>query len=188
MTKRIMVGLVALMCVALVLGAMGCGDGGGSGDGSPEQVVKDFWSAFKKGDFEKAKTFLSEEIADTALEDMSYQDDPLTAAMVDAVMDLMDLEVTGSSIDGDSAAVEVELTMPDMDAVGEELTAALFAGMGEDAANLTEDQIMEEFARILPDIMKDAPVTTENSEIPMVKEGGDWKIEASPFEDLEGGF
>ncbi len=186
MSKRILVGLVALLCVALMLGTMGCGDS--SGSGSPEQVVKDFWEAFKQGDFEEAKTYLSEDIADTALEDMSLEDDPLTAAMVEAVIDLMDLEVIGSSVDGDSATVEVELTMPDMDAVGDQLGATLMAAMGEDAANLSEEEMMEAFARALPEVMKNAPIITEETEIPMVKEGGDWKIAASPFEGLEGGL
>ena len=76
--------------------------------------------------------------------------------------------------------------MPDMDVVGEEIGTALFASMGDDLANMTEEQIMEQFVKELPKIIKDAPTTTEDSEVPMVWESDAWKIDSSPFEDLEG--
>lgn len=188
MAKKIVVAMVALLCVALTLGALGCGNKSSGSSGDPEQVVKDFWAAMKAGDFAKAKTYLASDIADTALEDMDMGDDPMVAAMVEAVMDLMNLKVTGSTINGDTATVDTEMTMPDMDAVGEELMAGLFSSMGDDLANMTEEQMMAEFAKKLPELMKNAPTVTEKEAIPMVKEGGAWKIAASPFEDLDTGF
>lgn len=189
MTKRIAVGLVALLCVALLVGAVGCGDSGSSGSGSPEQVVKDFWSAFKKGDFDKAKTYLSSDIADEAFGDMEDLEDPTTAAMVEGLMDMMDLEIKGSTIDGDEASVDVVLTMPDMEAVMEDMMTAMFSSIDEeDMLNMTEEQMAEEFAKVLPELLKNAPTITEEDEMPLVKEDGNWKIVASPFEDLDAGF
>ncbi len=54
MTRKIMVAMVALLCAALAIGALGCGS---KANGNPEQSVTDFWNALKKGDVKGAWEF-----------------------------------------------------------------------------------------------------------------------------------
>ncbi len=190
MMKRIAAVMVALLCVALVLGALGCGnkdsEGKGGGSGSPEQVVKDFWAAMKAGNLQKAKTFMTAELAEEAFEGMEMLDESMMATMFKAITELMDLKVKGSTIDGDEATVDVVISMPDMEAIDEEAMMELFFGLGMDLENMSEAQMAEAFAKKLPELLKKAPTVTKDEKIDMAKEGGAWKIASSPLEDLEG--
>lgn len=179
MAKRIIVGLVALLCVALVLGAVGCGS---KDKGNPEQTVKDFWAAVQQGDFAKAKTYFTSSADTSSLDEFTENSDPMTTAMMEAFMGAFDMEVTGSTVNGNNATVDVEVTIPDMDYVLDKL----FASMGDDAMNMTEEQIMAKMAEELPKVIKDAPITTETDQVSLVWENDKWLIDEDPFSGLQG--
>ncbi|MBN2026288.1 MAG: DUF4878 domain-containing protein [Actinobacteria bacterium] len=181
MAKWIMAGMVALLCMALVLGGAGCGS---KDQVDPEQVVREFWEAIQKGDFEKAKSYLSVTIADTALDAYIDQSNPKEAVMLKEAMKESTLVTTGSSVEGDKATVDVELTMPDMDVAGTEIPMKVFEKLGDEANNLTDEQIMEEFAKMVPELMKEMPTFTASGSFSLVKDDEVWLIDGAPIMDV----
>ncbi|MBN2027846.1 MAG: DUF4878 domain-containing protein [Actinobacteria bacterium] len=174
MAKKALVCLVAFLCAALVLGGASCGN---KDRGDPKQVVMDFWDALQGGDFEKAVSYLSDDLADTALEAFTDQSNPKEAAMIKGMLAASTLVTTGSSVAGDNATVDVEVTMPDMDVAVNEVPMKVFEKLSDDVANLTDEQIMEEFAKMAPEFMRDMPTVTEPGAFLLVATGLEWRIE-----------
>jgi outer membrane lipoprotein SlyB len=86
---------------AVVVGLLVLACGGGAG--SPEAAVKGFFDAMKDGDIDKALTYMpSAEITD---------DTRAGLEMAAAFIDMMEIEVVGSEIDGDKATVTVKMTI-----------------------------------------------------------------------------
>lgn len=181
MAKRIIVGLVALLCAVLVLGGAGCGK---KDLGDPKQVVMDFWDALQRGDLEKAQSYLSGTIADTALDTYTDQSNPKEAAMLKGMMAASTLVTTGSSVDGDNATVDVEVTMPDMDVAGNEVPMKVFEKLGDEVNNMTDEQIMEEFAKMVPELMKEMPTVTKSGSFSLARDDAVWVIDGPPIIDI----
>lgn len=175
--KRIFICLVAVLCAALVLGGAGCGK---KSLGDPEQVVMDFWDALQRGDFDKAATYLSDELADTALKAYTDQVNLKVATMLKGMLTVSTLVTKGSSVDGDNATVDVEVTMPDMDVAGNEVPRQVFENLGSDAANLTDEELMEIFAQRAPEVMKGMPKVTESGKFSLAAMGDFWRITELP--------
>ena len=75
----------------------------GGGAGSPEATVKGFFDAMKGGDIDKALTYLPAGEVD--------DDTKAGLEMAAAFIDMMEIEVIGSEIDGDKAIVTVKMTV-----------------------------------------------------------------------------
>ena len=180
MAKRIVVGLIALLCVVLVMGAVGCG----SKKGNPEQTVNDFWSAVQSGNYTQAKTYFASSVTTSSLDEITAATDPITAELAKSLMGLITMKTTGSTIDGDSATVNVTVTMPDMDVAGEAITQVMTESMGSDPANANLEEAMKQLVDKLPAILKDAPTKTETSQVQLVWENNAWKIKADPLASL----
>ncbi len=86
---------------AIIIGLLVLACGGGAG--SPEAVVKSFFDAMKSGDIDKALTYLP---ADEVNEDTKAG-----LEMAAAFIGMMEIEITGSEIDGDNAIVTVKMTI-----------------------------------------------------------------------------
>jgi len=95
----------------------------GGGAGNPEAAVKGFFDAMKDGDIDKALTYLPEGEVD--------DDTKAGLEMAAAFINMMEIEIVGSEIDGDNAIVTIKMII-----------------MGEE----TEE------------------------ELPLVLEGGSWKL------------
>jgi len=88
-SATIIVGLLVLAC--------------GGGAGSPEAAVKGFFDAMKDGDIDKAITYLPDGEVD--------DDTKAGLEMAAAFINMMEIEIVGSEIDGDEAVVTVKMTI-----------------------------------------------------------------------------
>jgi hypothetical protein len=90
------------------LALMACG-GGGGGASSPEDAVQGMFDALKAGDLDAMAQYLpADERAE--IENMSDEDKEMAEAMFTMFGDI-DLEIIGSEIDGETAVVQVKVTM-----------------------------------------------------------------------------
>jgi hypothetical protein len=182
MTKRIAMGFMVLLCMALVVGSVGCGNS----RPNPEQTVMDFWKAVQKGDYQAAKTYLSTSISSSTLDEMGSAEVWQTQ-LFEKVTDSITMKTVSNTVNGDNATVKVEFTLPDMDVVGDAIDEVI----GSSMSNVTDPlQInMEELSQILltklPDIIKSAPTQKKELDISLVWENGDWKIKTDPFADIQ---
>jgi hypothetical protein len=200
--KKSLILFIALMMIgAMVIG--GCGgsqEDGPSGALNPEQVVLQFINALKNLELEEAKSYLSsgysEEFSSDfeelvlAIEEEGPEADAMRE-MFNAIFANSDFTVTGYTIDGDTAIVNMDSTIPDMDQLGEMLMGKLFEVMfsGEiDFENMTEDEEMMLFVEIFTEVIGEVEKTAATAEVPMVKEEDLWKIDGSVVDDVMGEF
>lgn len=86
---------------AVVIGLLVLACGGGAG--SPEAAVKGFFDAIKDGDIDKALTYMPDGEVN--------EDTRAGLEMASAFIDMMEIEIVGSEIDGDKAIVTVKMTI-----------------------------------------------------------------------------
>ena len=201
MKKNLLIFIAVMMIGAMAIG--GCGGGLGdvsSGTLNPEQVVLQFINALKNLELEEAKSYISsgysEEFSSDfeelvlAIEEEGPEADAMRE-MFNAIFANSDFTVTGYTIDGDAALVNMESTVPDMDQLGEMLMGRLFEVMfsGEiDFENMTEEEEMMLFVDIFTEVIGEVEKTAATAEVPMVKEEGLWKIDGSVVDDVMGEF
>ncbi len=201
MKKSLLVFVAVMVIGAFAIG--GCGgsaEDGLSGDLNPEQVVLQFINALKNLELEEAKSYLSsgysEEFSSDfeelvlAIEEEGPEADAMRE-MFNAIFANSDFTVTDYTIDGDTALVNMDSTIPDMDQLGELLMGRLFEVMfgGEvDFENMTEDEEMLLFVEIFTEVIGEVEKTAATAEVPMVKEDGLWKIDGSVVDDVMGEF
>jgi hypothetical protein len=183
MVRKIVVMMVAVMCMALVLGALGCGDS----KPNPEDTVNAFWSAVQRGDYQTAKTYFASSMTSTSLDQFEASKQAGMEDLGAAFAKTMDLKTVSHTTSGDNATVIAKLTIPDMT----EVFSALDEAMNSASANATDPTqidfaaLMTEIAEQVPAIIKDAPTTTEDVSIGLVWEDGTWKITDDPFSELQ---
>ncbi len=86
---------------AVIIGLLVLACGGGAG--SPEAAVKGFFDAIKEGDVDKALTYMPDSEVN--------EDTRAGLEMASAFIDMMEIEIIGSEIDGDKAIVTVKMTI-----------------------------------------------------------------------------
>ncbi len=201
MKKSLLILMAVMMIGSMAIG--GCGGGlgdGSSGNLNPEQVVLGFINALKNLELEEAKSYLSsgysEEFSSDfeelvlAIEEEGPEADAMRE-MFNAIFANSDFTVTDHTIDGDTALVNMDSTIPDMDQLGELLMGRLFEVMfsGEiDFENMTEEEEMVLFVDIFTEVIAEVEKTAATAEVPMVKEDGLWKIDGSVVDDVMGEF
>lgn len=187
-----------LFLVVLMLGAfLVAGCGGDADDGTadapdagsnPEQVVQQFVSAIQQLDLDQARSYVSSEY----MEEFEYDfdelaevldgDDPdseLLRELFGTMMKNFEVSVTGHTVDGDMAIVNTLNTHPDPEQFAEVMMGKMFEMMFSeeiDFENLTEEEEMELFMDVILEAFEIAEKVTTESEVPMLKEGGEWKI------------
>jgi hypothetical protein len=179
MTRRTVLMMVAVVCMALALGSLGCGN---NAKGNPEQTVEDYWTALEQGNIEKSKTYLSKTTDPELLESMTVPDDPTSAAMMETFLSAFSIQVIDSTVNGNNATVNVKMTGPDMDYVLEEL----FSSIGDLAFDMTEESASK-MADEAEKLVKEAPVSEIEVPISLVWEDNAWKIVGSPLSGMMGG-
>jgi hypothetical protein len=186
MTRRIVVMMAALLCMALALGSLGCGNS--SSKGNPEQSVTDFWNALSKGDVQGALKYISREYyAAGSMGELENEDSYAKEQMM-TMKDYMDLVPVSSKVSGDTAVVKAELTAPDLDAIGDQLMTIVgeLMASGFDIENMTEEQLDEAYMKKVQKLMEEAPSITNEEDIDMVWEDDMWKINSNPFAAMVG--
>ncbi len=182
MTRRIAMGFIVLLCMALVVGSVGCG----SSKPNPEQTVMDFWKTVQKGDYQAAKTYLSAGISSSTLDEIGSAEVWQTQ-LFEKVMESITMKTVSNTVNGDNATVKVEFTLPDMDVVGDGIDEVIESSMSAVTDPLQID--MEELSRTLlaklPDIIKSAPMQQKELELSLVWEDGAWKINSDPFDEIQ---
>ncbi len=196
MRKKIVFTLVFVVVATLMIfGSAGCDDKD-SVAMNPEQVVAQFIDALQKLDLEKAKTFLSsgysaefeqdfDELSKALAEDSAEAD--AMEKMFDAIFNNSEFIVTGHSIDGENALVNMENNMPDMEQLGEMLMGRLFELMFSeevDFDNMTEDEEMTLLVDVFVEVIEEVDKVAQSAEIPMIMEDGQWKINGDVIDEV----
>lgn|GEM_PF-3067763 len=178
---------MALLCLALLAGALGCG---GSGKPDPKQTVTDFWNAMKAGDYSKALSYMSTTLDLENIKKNLEGEEPGEKEITDALIKKMDMVPKSSKTEGDNATVNTEVTMPDMEKLVEEMFKLIGEMMesGMDISQMSEEQIAAALMEKIGKIIGELPTVTKTMDIKMVWEADAWKIKTNPFEDIEKAF
>ena len=164
--KRVSVLLIAL--VALLFTSCG--------KGKPETVAKSYIDCLMNGDFVKAYEYIAESDKDSLNYDMfinGYMDEIGDfSIIIDYFMDHTSYKITGSTIDGDTAVVDYEVTTIDAmdETFGEAYLGAIFSCLGMD----DEKEIALKIKDALEEI--EAPLATNTQSLDLVMEDGNWKV------------
>lgn len=202
MKKSLLILIVFILVGSVMMG--GCvsqtGDEPGVEELNPEQVVMQFINALKNLDLEGAKSYISSGYSEEFERDFQElaaaiaEEGPEAEAirgMFNAIFANSDFNVTGHTVNGDTAVVSMENTIPDMEQLGELLIGRLFEVMfsGEiDSENLTEEEEMQLFVDIFTEVIGEAEKVVNTAEVPMVKEAGQWKIDGSVIDEVMADF
>lgn len=187
MKKRAVLALSILIVLGLLIG--GCGNGI-TGSPGPERVVQDFWKALQDGNIEKAMDYLTAERRADVLKEM--EEDPVDMALagefIKAMIGAFSMDITGHNIDGDNAVVYVTYTHPDFEELFGLIMAKAFEMMMDESIdfdNMTEEEEMQMAIQLFTAIFEDIESTdTTDGEIPLVKEGGQWKLQTDLMPDI----
>ena len=200
--------LIFVLVMMGVLAVVGCGgdSNGGAADApsagsNPEQIVEQFVAAIQQMDIEQAKTYISsdymeefehdfDELAEALDED--NPDSEFMRGLFGAMMKNFEVTAIGHTIDGDTAIVNTSNTHPDPEQFAEVMMGKMFEIMFSediDFENLTEEEEMELFMGVIMEAFEMAEKVTTENEVPMLKEGGQWKINGTVIneymEDLD---
>jgi len=182
---------VMLIGVMIIAGCGGVLEDGSSGALNPEQVVLEFINALKNLELEEAKSYLSSGYSEEFSSDFEELVVAIEEEMFNAIFANSDFTVTGYTIDGDTAIVNMDSTIPDMDQLGELLMGRLFEVMFSeevDLENMTEEEEMTLFVDIFTEVIGEVEKTAATAAVPMVKEDDLWKIDGSVVDDVMGEF
>jgi hypothetical protein len=201
MKKSIIIFTAVMMIIGMAIG--GCSGSPEdllSETSNPEQVVLQFINALKNLELEEAKSYLSSGYSDEFSSDFEElvlaieEDGPEADAMremFNAIFANSDFTVSDYTIDGDTALVNMDSTIPNMEQLGELLMGRLFEVMfsGEvDLENMTEEEEMELFVDIFTEVIGEVEKTAATAQVPMVKEDDVWKIDGSVIDDVMAEF
>lgn len=166
--------LIWFVLIVFMVGAVGC-DLVAS---SPEKTVNNYLAAVKKMDFDAASKYVKQ--TDTSTSVFNNQDDPEAEQMMRAMFSKMSHKTLSSKITGNTAQVVTSITSLDMlritsSVMGDLLPMAFASAFSEGSDSDNTDQIAQQmFMSALSD--PNAPMTTEQVSINLIKENGKWLI------------
>ncbi|MCG8401409.1 MAG: DUF4878 domain-containing protein [Firmicutes bacterium] len=179
MKKSLLFVFIAIMAAGILVA--------GCGGKSPETVVKEFTTAMKAGDWEKAALCLENEDTTILQKDVANEEEEKIAKQILAQATF---EVGSATITGEQAIVNVKVTSIDMIRIvtgmmTELMSFALssaFDGSGENQDNI--DAMADQY---LKNSISDpnAPKTTTDTTVNLIKIDGAWKISADNNEFLD---
>lgn len=172
MYRKIAFVVAAVLCVSLGLGMAGCGS-----KGDPEQTVKGFWDALQRGDFAAAESYLAAEVSRGVMESLVDPSNDKAPLIIQAILNSFQLDILGSSVNGDKATVDVEMTMPDRGKMSGGLMDSIHQSLSENGASLSEEEYMQELMSALTASLKKYPSTIEKDTVSLVWESDEWKID-----------
>ncbi|NLZ93195.1 MAG: DUF4878 domain-containing protein [Firmicutes bacterium] len=175
--------LKSLALILVLLMVSGC-----SGPPNPEKTVQDFWAAFKEGDFEKANSFLSENIQVDNVEESILPGDLETSEdeMAKELLSKLDLSVKSHETKGDTATVQAIVSWPDMEILfGKFLAEALPIVFQASFSNASQEEIDLLLKPIFLDILSETPIVETPHKIELFLVNNNWVISSRPFPDPE---
>lgn len=165
---------VLFLVLTLTAGLTGCG-----GE-SPEQAVKNALDAVKNMNKETASKYLdyNELISEGSASEDATEEDADSEAMMKLILNNLDYKIVSSTIDGDSAIVETEITNIDMSNVMADFIPEVF---GLAFSGLSEDELNVKYMDIFTNLMnrKDNKTVTNTVKIQLSKADGSWNIDMS---------
>lgn len=198
--KRLVGTTIFVVLASLLLLLPGCGVPAQIGEEfekpEPDQVVQQFIDALTTLDLDRAKSFVSDSYASQfdseyeelkeVIEEGGYEADAIQNMLV-AIYNNTDFQITGYEVDGSTARVMMDNQVPDMEQLGDLLIGRLFELMVNeeiDLDNFTEEEELQFFVEIFSEVITEVEQVAMQSEIPMVEEEGQWKIDGSVIENM----
>lgn len=160
--------LLATLLLALIVLMVGCGP-----KVSPEDTVKEALAELKNNNIEEFKNYMID--AD------DFDDEEIDDSLVLLVKNLK-IEINGSTVDGDSATVNADITNTNFAIVMEEFLSQAMSLAMENAFSeepVSEDEMEAMAEDILLEILErdDIEMVTTEADISLEKKDGVWKIE-----------
>lgn len=167
-----------LLSLAMVLSLVGC-----SGS-SPKDTVSSYLDSFKSGKVEESRQYIKE-TTDTQAENASTKvldnEDPEVDAAMKKAYSKLTYKILDSTVDGDKATVETEITAPNLgvimtELIQESMPLAFASAFSENAEDDNMDELMN---TMLIDKLnsKDLSMISKTVNINLVKENDTWLIE-----------
>lgn len=167
--------LLILFIAIIVIGILVAGCGGGK---SPETVVKEFTTALQAGDWEKAAVCVENENKAAFQKDIKDEEGEKIAKQILAQATF---DVGSTTITGEQAVVNVKVTSLDMiriaaNMMSELMSLALASAFSEDGQGNIDAMVEQCLQNSLSD--PNAPKTTTDTTVNMIKSKDGWKISA----------
>lgn len=166
--------LCLLLSLVLIISVVGC-----SGS-NPKSTVSSYLDSFINGNPEEAYKFVKDSV-DSSDEKLINNDDSEFNSAMKKAYEKITYKIVNSTIDGNTAQVETEITAPDlkiimMEIIQQAMPLAFASAFSENSDNDSMDELMN---TILIDKLKseDLPMVTNTVKINLVKENGEWLIE-----------
>lgn len=164
--------LVGFLLLALLL-TVGCSSGP-----PPDKVVRDFFDAMIKGDFETAAKLAGG--ADIEKDVLKTTKDEQGERLAKSVLARITYEVGDKKVEGDKAEVSVKVTAPDLlritsKAMSELLPMVFAMAFSEDQSQEKSDALFQQyFENAIND--PNAPMTTSDVKVKLEKKDGSWIV------------
>jgi len=164
--------LVGFLLLVLLL-TVGCSSGP-----PPDKVVKDFFDAMIKGDFETAAKFASG--ADIEKDVLKTTKDEQGERLAKSILARVTYEVGDKKVEGDKAEVSVKVMAPDLlritsKAMSELLPMAFAMAFSEDQSQEKSDALFQQyFENAIND--PNAPMTPSDIKVKLEKKDGSWIV------------
>ena len=135
---------------------------------NPEETVKDFWSAFKDGDYNKAANNLAKELNVDSIQKNFWPEDGENLSddqIAIAYLSRLDLIVKGHEINDNTAIVEVDINWPDMELwLGNFMVQAMEKAFTAALGGASQEEIDIMLKPIFLEVLDETPdVTTAHS-------------------------
>ncbi len=182
-TKNVLI-LLLLCLISICFIIMGC-----AAAPNPEEAVKNFWSAFKEGNYEKASTYIASDL-DTVPDLWPDEGDELYSdEMAHAFIERIHIITEGHEIHNGSATVNVNVTWPDIESLfGNYFLEAMPIAFAAAFEGMSDEEMDDMLKTLFFEVMEDTPDVTVPHEVPLILEDGQWKLMEAPFPDLETDF
>ncbi len=186
--------LLIFLVLAAALVLFGCGEE--EVQQNPELAVQQLFEATVELDIERARSYISSnyqaqydrefaEVADIFEE--GGDEAEFLRTIYDAFFDSVDLQTVGHYVDGDSATVDIAVSIPDMDEFGDAFMGAMFELMFSedvDVEAMTEEEVMLLMSDMIKDVIKDVSKVERSGVVQLVMEEGQWKVDSDFLADI----
>ncbi len=172
----------ALLTVACAVALTACG--GPSPEEAATAAVTETLDTFKNREGEAWEKFLADaESQESAADLIALGVDP--EEVLDTLLDGFDYEINGTTVDDDTATVDVTLTSKQLSSVSDEDVQAAFAEVlsNPDLMSMSEEELQKEGVDLVMGLIEDAPTGDTDVEIECSKDGDTWVIDEDFFDD-----
>ena len=172
----------ALLTAVCTVALTACG--GPSPEEAATAAVTETLDTFKNREGEAWEKFLADaESQESAADLIALGVDP--EEVLDTLLDGFDYEINGTTVDDDTATVDVTLTSKQLSSVSDEDVQAAFAEVlsNPDLMSMSEEELQKEGVDLVMGLIEDAPTGDTDVEIECSKDGDTWVIDEDSFDD-----